>query len=152
MAIAKLVANNKKAYHDYFIESDIECGLVLKGTEVKSIRAGKVSIKESYAEIKKGEIWIRGMHVTPYEFGNIHNPDPVRERKLLLHKREINKLETLIAQKGYTLVPLKVYIDTNGRMKLKLGIARGKKQYDKRQTIAKKDSDRRIARELKNRR
>ncbi len=152
MAIAKLLANNKKAYHDYFIDFDLECGIELKGTEVKSIRAGKVSIKEAYADIKGGEVWLRGMHVSAYEYGNIHNVDAMRERKLLLHRREITKIANLIQQKGYTMVPLKVYIDYKGRVKVQLGIARGKKQYDKRQTIAKKESDRRIARELKNHR
>ncbi len=150
MAIGKLIANNKKAYHDYFIEDDIECGIVLKGTEVKSFRAGKVSIKEAYANIKGGEVWVSGMHVAPYEFGSIYNVDPLRTRKLLLHRREIDKLSTMIAQKGYTLVPLKVYIDTRGKMKLSLGIAKGKKQYDKRDAISKRDSDRRIKREIKN--
>ncbi len=151
MAIGKLIANNKKARHDYFIEDTIEAGIVLVGTEVKSFRAGKVSIKESYAEIRGSEVWIKGMHVSPYEFGNRNNVDPLRDRKLLLHKREIRKLIGLIAQKGYTIVPLRVYINPDGKMKVEIGIARGKRQYDKRQTIAKKEADRRIARELKNR-
>lgn len=151
MAIGKLLANNKKARHDYFIEDTLEAGIVLTGTEVKSFRAGKVSIKESYAQIKNGEVWIMGMHVSPYEFGNRNNVDPVRDRKLLLHKREIKKLVGLITQKSYTIVPLKVYISPQGKMKIELGVARGKKQYDKRNTIAKRDSDRRIQRELRNR-
>ncbi len=141
MAIGKLIANNKKARHDYFIEDTIEAGIVLVGTEVKSFRAGKVSIKESYAEIKGEEVFIKGMHVSPYEFGNRNNVDPLRERKLLLHKREIRKLIGLIAQKGYTIVPLRVYINTQGKMKVEIGVAKGKRQYDKRQTIAKKEAD-----------
>ncbi len=149
MAIGKLIANNKKARHDYFIEDTIEAGIVLVGTEVKSFRAGKVSIKESYAEIKGEEVFIKGMHVSPYEFGNRNNVDPLRDRKLLLHKREIRKLIGLIAQKGYTIVPLRVYINTQGKMKVEIGVAKGKRQYDKRQTIAKKEADRRIAREMK---
>ncbi len=149
MAIGKLIANNKKARHDYFIEDTIEAGIVLVGTEVKSFRAGKVSIKESYAEIKGEEVFVKGMHVSPYEFGNRNNVDPLRDRKLLLHKREIRKLIGLIAQKGYTIVPLRVYINTQGKMKVEIGIAKGKRQYDKRQTIAKKEADRRIAREMK---
>ncbi len=149
MAIGKLIANNKKARHDYFIEDTIEAGIVLVGTEVKSFRAGKVSIKESYAEIKGEEVFVKGMHVSPYEFGNRNNVDPLRDRKLLLHKREIRKLIGLIAQKGYTIVPLRVYINTQGKMKVEVGIAKGKRQYDKRQTIAKKEADRRIAREMK---
>ncbi len=149
MAIGKLIANNKKARHDYFIEDTIEAGIVLVGTEVKSFRAGKVSIKESYAEIRGEEVFIKGMHVSPYEFGNRNNVDPLRDRKLLLHKREIRKLIGLIAQKGYTIVPLRVYINSEGRMKVEIGVAKGKRQYDKRQTIAKKEADRRIAREMK---
>ncbi len=151
MAIGKMIANNKKARHDFFIEDTIEAGIVLTGTEVKSFRAGKVSIKESYADIKDEEVWIRGMHVSPYEFGNRNNVDPLRDRKLLLHKREIRKLVGLITQKGYTIVPLKVYINPQGRMKVEIGVARGKKQYDKRQTIAKRDADRRMQREIRNR-
>ncbi len=149
MAIGKLIANNKKARHDYFIEDTIEAGIVLVGTEVKSFRAGKVSIKESYAEIKGEEVWLKGMHVSPYEFGNRNNVDPLRDRKLLLHRREIRKLIGLIAQKGYTIVPLRVYINPAGKMKVEIGVAKGKRQYDKRQTIAKKEADRRIAREMK---
>ncbi len=149
MAIGKLIANNKKARHDYFIEDSMEAGIVLVGTEVKSFRAGKVSIKESYAEIKGEEVWLKGMHVSPYEFGTFNNVDPLRDRKLLLHKKEIRKLIGLIAQKGYTIVPLRVYINPAGKMKVEIGVAKGKRQYDKRQTIAKKEADRRIAREMK---
>ena len=128
----KLVANNKKAYHDYFIEEKYEAGLVLHGTEVKSLRLGKCSIKESFIRIEKGEMFIYGMHVSPYEKGNIFNKDPLRVRKLLLHKREIMKLLGKMKEKGYTIVPLQVYF-SNGRAKIEIGLARGKKLYDKRE-------------------
>ncbi|MBZ2174165.1 SsrA-binding protein SmpB [Schnuerera sp. xch1] len=141
----KVVATNRKAKHEYFIDDTIEVGLVLKGTEVKSIRQGKINVKESYATIENGEVFIYGMHISPYEQGNIYNVDPVRKRKLLLHKREIRKLNSSIMQKGYTLVPLRVYI-SNGLVKLELAIAKGKKLYDKRQDIAKRDAQRRIER------
>lgn len=141
-----LVANNKKARHDYFIEDVYEAGLVLTGTEIKSLRAGKVNIKESYAKIRDGEVFILGMHISPYEQGNIFNVDPLRERKLLLHKQEIRKLIGLTTQKGLTLVPLTVYINQDGRAKMELAVARGKKNYDKRDDIAKRDADRRIQR------
>ena len=134
----KLVANNKKAYHDYFIEEKYEAGIVLHGTEVKSMRMGKCSIKESFIRIENGEIFAYGMHVSPYEKGNIFNKDPLRTKKLLLHKKEINKLMGKIAEKGYTLVPLQVYFK-DGRAKVEIGLAKGKKLYDKRQDIAKKD-------------
>lgn len=139
-----LVANNKKARHDYFIEDVYEAGLVLTGTEIKSIRAGKINIKESYAKIKDGEVFIYGMHISPYEQGNIFNVNPLRERKLLLHKQEIRKLIGLTTQKGLTLVPLTVYINEDGRAKMELAVARGKKNYDKREDIAKKDAARRM--------
>lgn len=139
----KIIANNKKARHEYFIEDTIEAGIALKGTEVKSIRQGKVSIKESHASIDDGEVFINAMHISPYEQGNIYNVDPLRKRKLLLHKREIMKLHAGIQQQGYTLVPLKVYI-RNGKVKLELALAKGKKIYDKRETIAKKDAERRM--------
>ena len=148
----KLCANNKKARHDYFIEESYECGLVLTGTEIKSVRAGKVSIKEAYAKVHKGEVFIYGMNISPYEQGNRFNADPLRDRKLLLHKREIRKLIGQTAQEGYTLVPLTVYIDENGRAKLELAVARGKKLYDKRESLAKKDDQRRMDRAFKNRR
>ena len=134
----KLVANNKKAYFDYFIEDKWEAGIALYGTEVKSIRMGKVSIKESYIKIEQGEVFIHNMHVSPYEKGNIFNRDPIRVRKLLLHRAEINKLSGKIAEKGYTLVPLQVYIK-DGLAKIEIGLAKGKKLYDKRDSIAKKD-------------
>lgn len=147
----KLLAQNKKARHDYFIEDDIEVGLVLTGTEVKSVRAGKVSIKEAYAHIKGAEVFVVGMHISPYEQGSSFNVDPLRDRKLLLHKRQIIKLERALKQSTYTLIPLSVYINDRGLMKMSLGLCRGKKQYDKRDTIAKRESDMRIKREIRNR-
>ena len=144
----KLIANNKKAYHDYFIEDKYETGIELFGTEVKSIRMGKCSIKESFIRIEKGEVYIYGMHINPYEKGNIFNKDPLRVRKLLLHKSEINRLGTRIAEKGYTLVPLQVYFK-GSLVKVEIGLARGKKLYDKRDDIAKKDQKREIEREFK---
>lgn len=145
----KIIANNKKAWHEYFIEETYEAGIVLKGTEVKSIREGKVSIKESYCEIDKNEIFILGMHISPYDQGNKFNvEDPLRKRKLLLHKREINKLLGNTTEKGYTLIPLKVYLKNN-LVKIEIAIAKGKKLYDKRETIAKKDAQRKIERTLR---
>ncbi len=144
----KLVANNKKAYHDYFIEEKYECGIALHGTEVKSLRMGKCSIKESFVRIENGEVYVYGMHVSPYEKGNIFNKDPLRVKKLLLHKQEINKLIGKIKEKGYTLVPLQVYF-SNGRAKIEIGLAKGKKLYDKRDDIAKKDQRRETEREFK---
>ena len=144
----KLIANNKKAYHDYFIEEKYEAGISLAGTEVKSLRQGKCSIKESFIRIEKGEVFIYGMHVTPYEKGNIFNKDPLRVKKLLLHKYEINKLAGKIAEKGYTLVPLQVYLK-GSLVKVEIGLAKGKKLYDKRQDIAKKDQRREAEKEFK---
>jgi len=144
----KLVCNNKKAYHDYFIEEKYEAGLELFGTEVKSLRLGKCSIKESFIRIDKGEVYAYGMHITPYEMGNIFNKDPLRPKKLLLHKSEILKLLTKISEKGYTLVPLEVYFK-NGRAKLEFGLAKGKKLYDKREDTAKKDLRRELERDFK---
>ena len=144
----KLVANNKKAYHDYFIEERYEAGLVLHGTEVKSLRMGKCSIKEAFIRIENGEVFIYGMHISPYEKGNIFNKDPLRVRKLLLHKSQIQKLIGNSAEKGYTIVPLQVYF-SNGRAKIEIGLAKGKKLYDKRQDIAKKDQKREAEKELK---
>ena len=149
MAEIKLLAQNKKAWHDYFIEETYEAGIVLYGTEVKSIRGGKVSIKESYAEIKDDEVFVTGMNVTPYDFGNRYNQDPLRVRKLLLHKKEIAKLTNYTTREGYTLVPLKVYINERGLMKVLIAVAKGKKLYDKRDTMAKKDADRHIQKTLK---
>ena len=144
----KLVANNKKAYHEYFIEETYEAGVALHGTEVKSMRMGKCSIKEAFVRIENGEIFVYGMHVSPYEKGNIFNKDPLRVKKLLMHKYEINKLAGKVAEKGYTLVPLQVYFK-DGRVKTRIGLARGKKLYDKRQDIAKKDQRRETEREFK---
>ncbi|MBQ7955879.1 MAG: SsrA-binding protein SmpB [Lachnospiraceae bacterium] len=144
----KLIANNKKAYHDYFIDEKYEAGIELHGTEVKSMRMGKCSIKESFIRIEKGEVFVYGMHVSPYEKGNIFNKDPLRIKKLLLHKAEINKLAGKIAEKGYTLVPLQVYFK-DGRAKVEIGLARGKKLYDKRADIAKKDMRREAEKEFK---
>ena len=144
----KLVANNKKAYFDYFIEDKWEAGMELYGTEVKSVRMGKASIKESYIKIEKNEVFIYNMHISPYEKGNIFNRDPVRVRKLLLHRSEINKLAGKIVEKGYTIVPLQVYMK-NGLVKIEIGLGRGKKLYDKRQDIAKKDQRRENERDFK---
>lgn len=141
----KLVANNKKARHDYFIEEIYEVGIVLTGTEIKSIRAGKVSIKESYAKIENGEMIVYGMNISPYEQGNRFNVDPLRPRKLLLHKQEIRKLIGYTTLKGLTIVPLTVYINEDGRAKMEIAVARGKKLYDKRDDIAKRDAERRMA-------
>ena len=145
----KLIAKNPTAYHNYTIEEKIETGIVLTGTEIKSIRQGKVNLKDSYANIKKGELFIYGMHISPYEHGNIFNKDHLRDRKLLLHKREINKLIGLIKQKGYSLVPISLYFK-GSFVKLEIGIGKGKKLYDKRQDLAKKDAQRQIAIHLKN--
>lgn len=144
----KLVANNKKAYHEYFIEETYETGVVLHGTEVKSLRMGKCSIKESFIRIEKGEVFVYGMHISPYEKGNIFNKDPLRVKKLLMHKYEIQKLAGKIAEKGFTLVPLQVYFK-DGRAKVEIGLAKGKKLYDKRQDIAKKDQRREMERDFK---
>ncbi len=144
----KTIAQNKKARHDYFIEQTFEAGIVLSGTEVKSIRQGKVTIKESYAIIKGGEVFIFGMHVSPYEQGNIFNKDPLRDRKLLLHRFEINKLIGSIQQKGMSLVPIELYF-RHGKVKLELGLGKGKKLYDKREDLAKKDAMREIDRKMK---
>ena len=144
----KLIANNKKAYHDYFILEKYEAGIVLHGTEVKSLRMGQCSIKEAFIRIENGEMFIYGMHVSPYEKGNIFNKDPLRVRKLLLHKSEINKLAGQIKMKGYTLMPLKVYFK-GSLVKVEIGLARGKKLYDKRQDIAKKDAKREAERDFK---
>lgn len=144
----KLIANNKKAYHDYFIEEKYETGIELFGTEVKSIRMGKCSIKESFIRIEKGEVYIYGMHINPYEKGNIFNKDPLRVRKLLMHRVEINKLSGKIAEKGLTLIPLQVYFK-GSLVKVEVGLARGKKLYDKRADIAKKDQKRETEREYK---
>ena len=144
----KLIANNKKAYHDYFIEDTYEAGISLHGTEVKSLRMGKCSVKESFVRIENGEVFIYGMHISPYEKGNIFNKDPLRERKLLMHRYEINKLKGKIQEKGYTLVPLQVYFK-GSLVKVEIGLARGKKLYDKRADIAKKDQRRELEKDFK---
>ncbi len=146
----KLVANNKKAYHDYFILEKYEAGIELAGTEVKSLRAGKCSIKEAYVRVDNGEVFVVGMNISPYEQGNIFNKDPLRVRKLLLHKAEIAKLAGAVSEKTMTIMPLQVYFK-NGRAKLEIGIAKGKKIYDKREDIAKKDAKRDMERALKDR-
>ena len=144
----KLIANNKKAYHDFFILDTYEAGIALHGTEVKSLRMGKCSIKEAFIRIENGEVFVYGMHISPYEKGNIFNKDPLRVRKLLLHKYEIRKIMGQVAQKGYTLVPLKVYFK-DSLVKVEIGLARGKKLYDKRDTIAKNDMKREAERDFK---
>lgn len=144
----KLIANNKKAYHDYFIDAKYEAGIELHGTEVKSLRMGKCSIKEAFIRIENGEVIVYGMHISPYEKGNIFNKDPLRPRKLLLHKYEINRLSGKVQEKGYTLVPLRVYFK-GSLIKVEIGLARGKKLYDKRQDIAKKDQRREAQRDFK---
>jgi SsrA-binding protein len=146
----KTVAENRKARHDYFIEDGMEAGIELVGTEVKSIRGGKANLKDSYAEVRNGEVFVFNMHISPYEKGNIYNKDPLRVRKLLLHKSEIDRLEGFIAQKGYTLIPLSLYLK-NGRVKVNLGVARGKKDYDKRDVMLEKAAKRDIDRQMKER-
>ncbi|MGI6054529.1 MAG: SsrA-binding protein SmpB [Clostridium sp.] len=146
----KLIANNKKAYHDYFIDDKFEAGIELFGTEVKSIRMGKCSIKEAFVKIEKDEVFVYGMHISPYEKGNIFNKDPLRVRKLLLHRLEIRRLLSKIKEKGYTLVPLQVYFK-GSLVKVELGLARGKKLYDKRDDLAKKDAKREVEREFRDR-
>ena len=145
----KLIAKNPVAYHNYSIDDTLEAGIVLTGTEIKSIRSGKVNLKDTYVNIKNGEAFVYGMHISPYEHGNIFNKDPLRTRKLLLNRREINKLLGYIAQKGLSLVPTKLYFKGNF-VKLEIGIGKGKKLYDKREDIAKKDAERKIQRTLKN--
>ena len=144
----KLIANNKKAYHDYFVEEKYECGIELVGTEVKSLRLGKCSVKESFVRIRNGQVYILGMNISPYEKGNIFNKDPLRERRLLMHKKEILKLEGKLAQQGFTLVPLQVYFK-GSLVKVEIGLCKGKKLYDKRETIAAKDQKRDAERSLK---
>ena len=145
----KVIANNKKARHEYFVDEVYEAGLVLTGTEIKSIRNGKVSIKEAYAKIINGEVLILGMNISPYEQGNRFNVDPLRPRKLLLHRREINKLIGKIKVGGVTLIPLRIYLNDRGRAKMEIAVARGKKLYDKRESIAKRDTERKMQRAMK---
>lgn len=151
MGQKKLLANNKKARHDYFIEEVYEAGIALTGTEIKSMRQGRVNLKESYAKIENGELFVYSMHISPYDQGNRYNVDPMRPRKLLLHKQEIRKLIGYITQKGLTIVPLQVYLNQRGLVKMEIAVARGKKLYDKRDDIAKKDAQRRIEKEMKQR-
>lgn len=143
--VIKPIAQNKKAYHDYFVEETYECGLSLMGTEVKSMRQGKVNLKESFCILRNGEVFAEGMHISPYDHGNLFNPDPLRPKKLLLHKAEIRKLAGLVSRQGYTLIPLKVYLK-DGRMKLEMGLCRGKQLHDKRDAAAEKDARREIER------
>jgi len=145
----KLVANNKKARHEYFIEEVIEAGIVLTGTEIKSVRQGKVNLKESYAKIENGELIIYGMHISPYEQGNRFNVDPIRPRKLLLHKQEIRKINGYTTLKGLSIVPLNMYLNEQGMAKLEIAVAKGKKEHDKRETTANKDADRKIQQAVK---
>ena len=144
----KIITQNKKAWHDYFIDEKYEAGIELYGTEVKSIRSGGINLKDSYCQVVNGELYAIGIHVSPYEHGNIFNREPLRDRRLLMHKKEIMKLQGLVTQKGYTLVPLQVYFK-NSRLKVEVGLCRGKKLYDKRDSIAKAESDREIERRLK---
>ena len=147
----KLIANNKKARHDYFFEDTYEAGVALTGTEIKSVRAGGVNLRDSFAKVEKGEVFVYNMNIAPYEKGNRYNTDPLRPKKLLLHKGEIRRLETAVMQDGLTLVPSKVYLNHKGLVKLELAVARGKKLYDKRADIAKKDAARSMERSMKNR-
>ena len=144
------VARNKKAYHDYFVLESFEAGIELFGTEVKSVRQGKVNLKDAWCSIEKGEIYVNGMHISPYEFGNIFNRDPMRKRRLLMHKREINRLYGQLKQQGLTLIPLSAYFN-RGRLKIQVGLCKGKKNYDKRESIARKDAEREAARGLRSR-
>jgi SsrA-binding protein len=146
----KVIAQNKKAYHDYFIEETYETGIVLQGTEIKSLRAGKANLKDSFARVQGGEVWLHNMHISPYEQGNRYNHEPLRTRKLLLHNREIVKLIGYTKETGYTLVPLKIYLK-NGYAKLLLGLGKGKKQYDKRDDLKKKEAKREVERAFRDR-
>jgi len=148
----RVMAQNRKAFHDYFVEDRFEAGISLVGTEVKSIRQGTLNLKDSFCIVKNGEIFVHGMHVSPYEQGNIFNRDPVRPRRLLMHKREINKLHAAIKQDGYAVIPLSVYFNEDSRVKLEIGLCKGKKLYDKRDAAAAKDAKREIDRNMKSRR
>jgi SsrA-binding protein len=140
---------NRSAYHEYFIDTKYEAGLVLAGTEVKSIRGGKVSFNDSYCQVHQGEVWVKSLHIAEYSHGNINNHDTVRDRKLLLNKREISKIETKLKDKGYTLIPLRIFFNDKGFVKIEIGLAKGKKLHDKRETIKQKDTDREMRRYLK---
>lgn len=147
---SKTIATNRKAYHDYFIEETFEAGIALTGTEIKSVRAGRVNLRDSFAQIKDGELWLQNAHISPYEHGNRANHDPKRPRKLLMHKKEILRLQSKAQERGYTIVPLRMYIKAR-RAKVEIALAKGKKLYDKREAIAKRDSDRALRRALKGR-
>ncbi|HOU24601.1 MAG: SsrA-binding protein [Chloroflexi bacterium ADurb.Bin180] len=151
MTEQRVLASNRKAYHDYFLDDAQEAGIVLTGTEIKSIREGKMNLRDSYVQIRSGQAFLVNAHISPYSQGNRANPDPRRDRKLLLHKREIRRLQAAVQEKGLTIVPLKVYLKNN-RAKVEIALARGKKLYDKREAIAKRDSDRQLKAEIKNRR
>ncbi len=147
---SKTVATNRKAYHDYFIEETFEAGIALTGTEIKSVRAGRVNLRDSFAQIKDGELWLQNAHISPYEHGNRANHDPKRPRKLLMHKKEILRLQSKAQERGYTIVPLRMYVKAR-RAKVEIALAKGKKLYDKREAIAKRDTDRALRRALKGR-
>jgi SsrA-binding protein len=148
----KVVATNRKAYHDYHIEEKLEAGIVLKGTEVKSLREGRVNLKDSYASVDHNEMILHHCHISPYSHGNIMNPDPVRPRKLLLHRKEINRLLGQIQQKGLTLIPLRIYFSPRGHAKVEVGLAKGKKQYDRREAIKEREAGREVERAMKGKR
>lgn len=150
MSGIKVIAKNKKAFHEYFVEERFEAGMVLKGTEIKSIRAGRINLKEGFARIHQGELYLMNVHISEYEQGNIHNHDPIRTRKLLMHKGEISKLIGLTKEKGYSIIPIKVFLK-NGFAKIDIALAKGKKQYDKRETMKRKDANREMQRALKER-
>lgn len=147
----KVVATNRKAYHDYFIEEKLEAGVMLRGTEVKSLRDGRVNLQDSYASVDNGEVYLHHCHISPYSHGNIMNHDPLRPRKLLLHRKEINKLIGKTQQKGLTLIPLRIYFSKQGRAKVELALAKGKKQYDRRETIKAREAGREVERAIKGR-
>ena len=147
----KVVATNRKAYHDYFIEEKFEAGMVLKGTEVKSLRDRRVNLQDSYASVKEGEVFLHHCHISPYSHGNLMNHDPIRTRKLLLHRKEINKLLGKTQQKGLTLIPLRIYVSGRGRAKVELGLAKGKKQHDRRASIKAREAGREVERAMKER-
>lgn len=150
MSEIKVVATNRKAYHDYFLHDTYEAGIALTGTEIKSVRAGRVNLRDSYVQIRNGEAWLMNVHIAPYAQGSRENPDPRRDRKLLLHSREIARLQSAVQEKGFTIVPLRLYLKNN-RAKVEIALARGKKLYDKREAMAKREAERMIDRELKGR-
>ncbi|MBC7233482.1 MAG: SsrA-binding protein SmpB [Chloroflexi bacterium] len=151
MSEIKVIATNRKAYHDYFLQDTQEAGIALTGTEIKSVRAGRVNLRDSYVQIRNGEAWLMNVHIAPYAAGSRENPDPRRDRKLLLHRREIARLQNAVQEKGFTIVPLRLYLKNN-RAKVEIALARGKKLYDKREALAKKEAQRIMEQELKRRR